>query len=518
MQKTFELQSMAETWMNRHISIFFMRFSTFFFIIAICSVISASAGNLNPPGPPDDPASAAYTAEDLWNRLLNGTPGEKRTGAFSEPVSGPGDYGHSINDLMSIAPEPDITGSASPEDVLEGTIFWCLDPGDGKWGMQTGTMPNRGPVNITPGEADQTIPLGYHDGSGVVYGDTDLISENIAVGTDVFGVAGSAVLSVGDAAEEHVLEGRTFSKTGSAGLTGTMPNRGAASFTPGTAAQTILGGYHNGSGTVAGDANLVTGNIRAGVSIFGVTGTAPISSGDAGAADVRTGKTFSNASNMGVSGAMPEGTNLTGNDGELTIIIPNGYYGGKIATATDANLLSDNIRNGVEIFGVTGNAKVLSENVPTMTLYIGDSGNGNMGGRTGADARCEINTPDSYSNYHALISVASDDTLQNMPLNYEIPTDRPIVFGNGTVLAMNWQDLIDGTLPQSPSSTGLSSSRVWTGCWADGTKVPDVYLCGGWTSTGGNGAFGESFQQDKWIGTGGGVPCGTSYPIYCIAW
>jgi len=42
--------------------------------------------------------------------------------------------------------------------------------------------------------------------------------------------------------------------------------------TPGTSAQAISAGYHNGSGSVAGDANLVAANIKAGVTIFGVTG------------------------------------------------------------------------------------------------------------------------------------------------------------------------------------------------------------------------------------------------------
>jgi len=55
--------------------------------------------------------------------------------------------------------------------VPEGMIFWCVDPGNGKWGKQTGTMPNQSAVNITPGTANQSIPAGYHNGSGTVSGD-----------------------------------------------------------------------------------------------------------------------------------------------------------------------------------------------------------------------------------------------------------------------------------------------------------------------------------------------------------
>lgn len=56
-------------------------------------------------------------------------------------------------------------------------------------------------------------------------------------------------------------------------VTGSMTNRGAVNITPGTSAQTIEAGYHNGSGVVAGDADLISSNIKDDVVIFGVTGT-----------------------------------------------------------------------------------------------------------------------------------------------------------------------------------------------------------------------------------------------------
>ena len=58
-------------------------------------------------------------------------------------------------------------------------------------------------------------------------------------------------------------------------VTGSIPSKGAASFRPGTASQTIAAGqYLSGAQTIEGDANLLAANIRQGVSIFGVTGTA----------------------------------------------------------------------------------------------------------------------------------------------------------------------------------------------------------------------------------------------------
>ncbi|MFI8714426.1 hypothetical protein ACIGKN_21180, partial [Brevibacillus brevis] len=54
-------------------------------------------------------------------------------------------------------------GSAVESQVLQGVTF---SNADGT--LRTGTMPNRGAVTITPGETDQVISAGYHNGSGVV--------------------------------------------------------------------------------------------------------------------------------------------------------------------------------------------------------------------------------------------------------------------------------------------------------------------------------------------------------------
>ena len=74
-----------------------------------------------------------------------------------------------------------------------------------------------------------------------------------------------------------VLSGKTFwgLLTGSWGATtGTMPNKGAITYTPTSTDQPIAAGYHDGAGKVAGDANLTAENIKKGVTVFGITGTA----------------------------------------------------------------------------------------------------------------------------------------------------------------------------------------------------------------------------------------------------
>jgi hypothetical protein len=123
--------------------------------------------------------------------------------------------------------------------------------------------------------------------------DADLAAANIKAGTVVFGVNGSAIEATGDATVAQVLSGATFSKAGAAGLTGTMANQGARGFMPGVANVTIPAGYYSGTGVVTGDADLVTGNIKAGTTIFGVAGKTEVvdtTSGDAAAGDLLVGK------------------------------------------------------------------------------------------------------------------------------------------------------------------------------------------------------------------------------------
>lgn len=87
----------------------------------------------------------------------------------------------------------------------------------------------------------------------------------IQTGTDT----SDATATAGD-----ILSGKTA--YGAAGkLTGTIPSQNATTITPGTTAKTAIaaGTYAAGAATVAGDANLVAGNIKNGVSIFGVAGS-----------------------------------------------------------------------------------------------------------------------------------------------------------------------------------------------------------------------------------------------------
>lgn len=127
----------------------------------------------------------------------------------------------------------------------------------------------------------------------------------------------------GNANVEDVKAGKTFSKTGSVGLTGTMPTQ-----TLSAATETVNAGYYEAITLSAVDANLAAGNVKKDVVIFGITGTSTGAvSGSAVEADVFNSKT----ADVDGDGVLETGTlNLAGNiatfDG-ATNLIPDAYDG-----------------------------------------------------------------------------------------------------------------------------------------------------------------------------------------------
>lgn len=152
----------------------------------LTTAVVVLAGNLGSSTMPS--TTFSYTLADLYNRLNTGTSGTQS--AFTEPVNGPNTATmHTLNDIMAKAPEVDALHGATAPQVLAGTTFWGLT--SGAWGPITGTMPAHGAVVLTPTTTSVAITAGYHNGSGVVPGDTDLAAANIKNGVTLFGVTGT---------------------------------------------------------------------------------------------------------------------------------------------------------------------------------------------------------------------------------------------------------------------------------------------------------------------------------------
>lgn len=175
-------------------------------------------------------------------------------------------------------------GTATSSDILSGKIAYV------KGDSIEGSIPLLGTQTITPGTSNQKVSAGnYLSGDLIVYGDSDLVAANIKSGIDIFGVKGTFT-SDANAKATDMLSGKTAYVNGSL-VTGSIPSVNAATITPGTSNQTIsAGSYIAGAQTISGDSDLVAGNIKNGVSIFGVTGTYT-SGATATASDIIAGKT-----------------------------------------------------------------------------------------------------------------------------------------------------------------------------------------------------------------------------------
>ena len=258
--------------------------------------LSAIAGDLIPPTAPD--ANAMFTLENVYQRLIDGTPGSQQPG-FGNPLAGPGSTMYSINQIMEKLPAKDDTNGANPEHVMAGKTYWGLT--SGKWGKQTGTM-----VTQTLNAASNNVAAGYYAATTLSAVDANLASANIKAGVTIFGVNGKPEVvdtTSGDAVAGEILSGKKAWVDGNE-VSGNMRNVGAQNVTPSTTNVSISQGYHNGTGRVTGDADLISGNIRAGANIFGVYGNSNVvdtSSGDAATATVRFGKK-----------AWVDGTEITG--------------------------------------------------------------------------------------------------------------------------------------------------------------------------------------------------------------
>lgn len=153
-------------------------------------------------------------------------------------------------------------------------------------------------ATYTPGTSDQSIASGqYLNGTQTIKGDSNLTAGNIRNGVKIFGVSGTYTGSSSGGSGSVSLQSKTVSPSertqtvkpdsGYGGLSQVTVNaisttyvgsgvtkKAAATYTPSTSNQTIAASqYLSGAQTIKGDANLVAGNIKSGVSIFGVTGT-----------------------------------------------------------------------------------------------------------------------------------------------------------------------------------------------------------------------------------------------------
>lgn len=139
--------------------------------------------------------------------------------------------------------------------------------------------------------------------------------------------------------------GYKYVYNGTLGDTSSVPVLQSKSVIPSETAQTVTpdSGYDGlSSVSVAGDADLVASNIKNGVSIFNVTGT-------------YEGESTEPA--LQYKSVTPSAKDL--------VVMPDSNYDGlsHVTVNGDADLVAENIKKGVSIFGVTGSYEVSSETI-----------------------------------------------------------------------------------------------------------------------------------------------------------
>jgi len=171
----------------------------------------------------------------------------------------------SIQDFLDaciFSAEDALGGGVLPPDVVTCNDDLTTCSGDlgtcnGDLGTCNGSLTSCG-TNLSTTNADL----------GTCNGNLTTCNSNYASCTGDLATANSGTAGLGD-----VLSGKTFSSSAGLAVAGTMANIGQQSVTPGTAAVTITQGYHDGTGSVAGDTDLVAGSVKNGVNMFGVSGT-----------------------------------------------------------------------------------------------------------------------------------------------------------------------------------------------------------------------------------------------------
>lgn len=147
----------------------------------------------------------------------------------------------------------------------------------------TGNIPSKSSSDLTASGATVTAPAGnyasnatYTVASGSATAPATISGSSASVSTGTNTITLSKTVSVTPTVSAGYVSSGTAGNS-NVSLTASVTTKGATTYTPTTSDQTIASGtYLTGAQTIAGDADLVSSNIVAGIQIFGVSGSAQI--------------------------------------------------------------------------------------------------------------------------------------------------------------------------------------------------------------------------------------------------
>lgn len=229
-------------------------------------------------------------------------------------------------------------------------------------------------ATVSRSTSDQyiNIPTGYNsaaayykisavaNGSATNSGTASASSATVSTGTNTISLS-KAVSITPTVTEGYISSGTAGSVTVT--LTGSVTTKGATTYTPSTSDQTISSGtYLTGTQTISGDADLTAGNIKQGVTIFGVEGTY------AGQSINNQAKSFT----PDETGAeITPDSGYTGLSKVTVSAIPNDYVGSGIdrRSSTDLTASRNTINVPAGYYAEASSKAVSSGSVKTPTLH-----------------------------------------------------------------------------------------------------------------------------------------------------
>jgi hypothetical protein len=173
-----------------------------------------------------------------------------------------------------------------------------------------------------------------------------------------------------------------------------------------------------------------------------------------------------------------------------------------------------------------------SETPNNVIIYNAGTHNGNLGGRTGADAICAAssNRPiTGFTEYHALMSFSASDDIADFASTFSsLKQNTPICSNStsatSTTIASNWADLIDGTENNMFTLSSAMPTGVlwWSGSYGTVTNYGNyIDSCDGFTSSSSTGVVqssGASGSTLDWLLNEVKSSCSNYYYVMCIAW
>ena len=335
---------------------------------------------VNVPASGIDTSDATATANDIAEGVTAYVNGEKITGTIQKAstvynlglpevqaekindtrirlgmttLSGPIIVGRGVTVRVGIDSDKisNVLGDATPEDVASGKTF-SAGGGFTMVGTATASTPSLQEKSVTPSATEQTVtPDSGYDGLSRV---TVEAMPTAALSTPTISVdsAGKITATVQQASAGYV-------EAGSKSATKQLTTKGAATITPGTSDQTIASGtYLTGAQTIKGDANLVAGNIKSGVSIFGVAGSfAGAGGGDSSdnnceAYHITSASAKLNFKTTGTVKVWGYGTVTSGYSTSICAFVGDGYYksaswGSPTKTSASFSINADGTLNGL---------------------------------------------------------------------------------------------------------------------------------------------------------------------------